>query len=113
MPVQDFRLNGGGVRSVLFSGHDARMEVAVSAFRLAERDLDVDAESHGGSPDFSTHGTRRDYGIKEWERGNACSNICRRNVFANRPARPFPIGQGAARNSTREIAGLCWDREGC
>src|SRR5882724_8871738 len=113
MPIQDFRLNGGGVRSVLFGGHDARMEIAVSAFRLTERDLDVNAESHRERLDFSMRGRRRDYGIKEWERGNACSSICRRNVFANRPARPFPSGQGAARNSAREIATLCWDREGC
>src|SRR5882672_951986 len=112
MPLQDFRLNCSGVRGVLFSGHDARMEVAVGAFRLAERNLDVDAESHGGSPDFSTLGTRRDYGIKEWERGNACSSICRSSVSANHPARPFPSGQGAARNSAREIATPCWDRGG-
>src|SRR5256885_14128285 len=111
--IQDFRLHGGGVRSVLFSGHDARMEIAVRALRLAKRDLDVDAEIHGGSTDFSTHSTRRDYGITEWEPENACSSICRRNVFANRPPRPFPSGQGAAGNSAREIATLCWDREGC
>src|SRR5258706_8372808 len=54
MPIQNFRLNGGGVRGVLFSGYDARMEIAIGAFRLTERDLDVNAESHGGSHDFST-----------------------------------------------------------
>src|SRR5256885_15473168 len=108
MPIQDFKLNGGGVRSVLFSGHDARMEIAVSAFRLAERHLNVDTEIHGGRLDFSTHDTRRDYGVKEWEPRNACSSICRRNVFANRRGRPFPSGRGAAGNSAREFSKPYW-----
>src|SRR5947207_9528024 len=59
MPIQDFRRNGGGVRGVLFSGHDARMEIAVRAFRLAKRDLDVDAEIHGQLQNVITQGGRK------------------------------------------------------
>src|SRR5438552_2499298 len=113
MPIQNFRLNGGGVRGVLFSRHDARMEIAVSAFRLTERDLDVNAESHRERLDFSMRGMRRDYGIKEWARENVCSSICLRNVFADRLARSFPNGQEAAGNSARGTATLYSDREGC
>src|SRR5436190_18349624 len=57
--IQDFRLHGGGVRSVLFSGHDARMEIAVRALRLAKRHLNVDTETHGQLQNVITQGGRK------------------------------------------------------
>ncbi len=45
--LTDLGLHGFGVRVETSARHDACVEIAVSAFGLAERDLDVDAEAHG------------------------------------------------------------------
>jgi hypothetical protein len=46
--------NGIGVGLIAVAGHHAGVEIAVGAFRLAERHLDVNAESHELSKESST-----------------------------------------------------------
>ena len=47
----DFAADGVGVGLVAVAGNYTRVEIAVRAFGLAERDLDVNAERHGGDKD--------------------------------------------------------------
>ena len=44
--LADFGLHGFGIRGETRARHDTCMEIAVRAFGLTERDLDVDAEAH-------------------------------------------------------------------
>src|SRR5262249_56155690 len=51
-----FLLNCLRVRRVFSRRNNSRVEIAVSAFRLAERHLNVDSEIHCATHDFSTAG---------------------------------------------------------
>jgi hypothetical protein len=44
--VRNFAADGVGVGLVAIGGDDTCVEIAIGAFRLAERNLDVDAECH-------------------------------------------------------------------